>query len=126
MPRKSSKKTKDINFTKSSLMAFLQEIYNETVEQRNTAIRIQNKMLSFMKGPEDLTMIGPIIKEQQKIIDSVIDKKLSLAKIQQSVIQKAAETDANIEATLTDEDKDALKDFLLNMGEGGDEGNYEM
>ena len=57
-------------------MALLQEIYNETVEQRNTAIRIQNKMLGFMKGPEDLTLLGPIIKEQQKILDSVLEKTI--------------------------------------------------
>jgi FHS family L-fucose permease-like MFS transporter len=31
------------------------------VEQRNTAIRIQNKMLSMMKDPEDMTTIGPVI-----------------------------------------------------------------
>jgi hypothetical protein len=40
---------KEINFTKESILALMQEIYNELVEQRNTAIRIQNKMLTMMK-----------------------------------------------------------------------------
>ena len=44
----------------------MQEIYNECVEQRNTAIRIQNKMLGFMHEAEDLHLLGPVIKEQQK------------------------------------------------------------
>jgi len=40
---------KEINFTKESILSLMQEIYNELVEQRNTAIRIQNKMLTMMK-----------------------------------------------------------------------------
>ena len=62
MPRPQKKQ---INVTKESMLGLMQEIYNELVEQRNTAIRIQNKMLSMMKDPEDMQTIGPIIKEQQ-------------------------------------------------------------
>ncbi len=51
--------------------------YNELVEQRNTAIRIQNKMLTMMKEPEDMTLIGPVIEKQQKIINDCVEKKLS-------------------------------------------------
>ena len=40
-------KKKEINFTKDSILTLMQEIYNELVEQRSTAIRIQNKMISF-------------------------------------------------------------------------------
>ena len=36
-------KKKQINFTKDSILVLMQEIYNELVEQRSTAIRIQNK-----------------------------------------------------------------------------------
>ena len=46
MPRP---KKKDINLSQESLLGLLQEIYNETVEQRTTAIRIQNKMMVFLK-----------------------------------------------------------------------------
>ena len=58
-------KKKEINFTKESILTLMQEIYNELVEQRSTAIRIQNKMLTMMKEPEDMAMIGPIIEKQQ-------------------------------------------------------------
>ena len=58
---------KEINLSKESMLALMQEIYNELVEQRTTAIRIQNKMLTMMKEPEDMAMIGPIIEKQQKI-----------------------------------------------------------
>ena len=67
MPRP---KKKQIKLEKESVLALMQEIYNECIEQRNTAIRIQNKMLSFMHEAEDLQLLGPVIKEQQKIIDS--------------------------------------------------------
>jgi hypothetical protein len=119
---------KEITFNQKSLMALLQEIYNESVEQRNTAIRIQNKMLSFMKAPEDLTLLGPIIKEQQKIIDSVLEKKLSLAKLQQTVIQKASDASGgDVSGVLTDEDKEMLKEMMNDVNsDDSDSTNYEM
>ena len=66
----------------------MQEIYNECVEQRTTAIRIQNKMIGFMKEAADMALIGPVLKEQQKIIDASIDKKLQLSKLLSTIISK--------------------------------------
>tara|TARA_R110000803_G_scaffold48837_2_gene101475 strand:- start:34996 stop:35367 length:372 start_codon:yes stop_codon:yes gene_type:complete len=117
---------KEINFTQKSLMALLQEIYNETVEQRNTAVRIQNKMLGFMKGPEDLTLLGPIIKEQQKILDSVLEKKLSLAKLQQVIIQKSTEGREDVGGSLSDDDKEMLKDLVNGLNGDTTDDNYKM
>ena len=71
MPRP---KRKEIKLTHESAVSLMQEIYNESVEQRSTAIRIQNKMIGFMKEAADMALIGPVLKEQQKIIDSSIDK----------------------------------------------------
>jgi hypothetical protein len=80
---------KEINLTKESMLSLMQEIYNELVEQRNTAIRIQNKMLTMMKEPEDMTLIGPVIEKQQKIINDCVEKKLSLSKLQAHIWQKS-------------------------------------
>jgi hypothetical protein len=79
---------KQINLTKESMLSLMQEIYNELVEQRNTAIRIQNKMLSMMKEPEDMTLIGPVIEKQQKIINDCLEKKLTLSKLQSTMWDK--------------------------------------
>ena len=118
---------KEINFSQKSLMALLQEIYNETVEQRNTAVRIQNKMLGFMKGPEDLTLLGPNIKEQQKILDSVLEKKLSLAKLQQVIIQKSNEGKEDLGGSLSEDDKEMLKDLVNGLGnEKPSDDNFNM
>ena len=42
---------------------------------------VQNKMIGFMKEAADMALIGPVLKEQQKIIDASIDKKLQLSKL---------------------------------------------
>jgi len=80
---------KEIKLTQDSILSLMQEIYNELVEQRNTAIRIQNKMLTMMKDPEDMTLIGPVIEKQQKIINDCVEKKLSLSKLQSSIWEKS-------------------------------------
>ena len=93
---------KQINLSKESMLSLMQEIYNELVEQRNTAIRIQNKMLTMMKEPEDMTLIGPIIEKQQKIINDCVEKKLTLSKLQSNMWQK--NTDKEEDFTLDDID----------------------
>ena len=85
MPRP---KRKEIKLTHQSAVALMQEIYNECVEQRTTAIRIQNKMIGFMKEAADMALIGPVLKEQQKIIDASIDKKLQLSKLMATIMSK--------------------------------------
>jgi methionine salvage enolase-phosphatase E1 len=80
---------KEINFTKESILSLMQEIYNEIVEQRQTAVRIQNKMLTMLKDPKDMTSIGPVIEKQQKIINDCVEKKISLSKLQSSIWEKS-------------------------------------
>ena len=88
------------------MLSLMQEIYNELVEQRNTAIRIQNKMLTMMKEPEDMTLIGPVIEKQQKIINDCVDKKLTLSKLQSTIWEKSKNNESNENFTLSDIDMD--------------------
>ena len=104
---------KEINLTKESMLSLMQEIYNELVEQRNTAIRIQNKMLTMMKEPEDTTLIGPVIEKQQKIINDCVDKKLSLSKLQAQIWQKSQEKqEDNFTLSDLDLDDDTFKSLI--------------
>ena len=104
---------KEINLTKESMLSLMQEIYNELVEQRNTAIRIQNKMLTMMKEPEDMTLIGPVIEKQQKIINDCVEKKLSLSKLQAQIWQKSQERqDDNFTLSDLDLDDDVMKNLI--------------
>jgi hypothetical protein len=116
MPRA---KKKQIKLDQESVLALLQEVYNECVEQRTTAIRIQNKMLSFMQGPDDLQQLGPVIKEQQKVIDSALEKKIQLAKIQSSLVQKELSSN-NISTSLSLEDRESLNSLLNKEKSDGD------
>lgn len=104
-------KKKDIVLSKDSVLSLMQEIYNELVEQRSTAIRIQNKMLSLLKGAEDMAVIGPVIKEQQKIINDTIEKKLSLSKLQSSIWEKQSNS-SDEDFNLSEIDDDVLKTLL--------------
>jgi hypothetical protein len=101
---------KNIALETDSALALMQEIYNDIVEQKNTATLIMKKMLSFMKESEDMSVIGPVIKEQQKILNECTEKKISLVKIQTNLIQKGAEGNkfAAGKMTLSDEDREIL------------------
>ena len=103
----------------------MQEIYNELVEQRNTAVRIQNKMLAMMKEPEDMTLIGPVIKEQQKIINDTVEKKLTLSKLQSSIWEKSNSVSENFSIADLDVDDSIIKDLLEKDLQPKDE-SYKM
>jgi len=104
-------KKKEIVLSKDSVLSLMQEIYNELVEQRATAVRIQNKMLAMLKDPEDMTVIGPVIKEQQKIINDTIEKKLTLSKLQSSIWEKASSNDSE-SFSLSEMDDDVLQALI--------------
>jgi methionine salvage enolase-phosphatase E1 len=114
---------KEINFTKDSILALMQEIYNELVEQRNTAVRIQNKMLSMMKEPEDMTLIGPVIEKQQKIINDCVEKKISLSKLQSSIWEKSNNSSESF--SMADLDDDLIQN-LIEKDVSNDEKSYKI
>ena len=101
---------KEINFTKESILSLMQEIYNELVEQRNTAIRIQNKMLAMLKDAEDMTTIGPVIEKQQKIVNDCVEKKISLSKLQSGIWEKSNNNTESF--TISDLDDDLIQNPL--------------
>jgi len=104
-------KKKQISLNKDSVLSLMQEIYNELVEQRATAVRIQNKMLSMLKNSEDMIVIGPVLKEQQKIINDTIEKKLTLSKLQSTIWEKSnSNTDEDF--NLSEMDEDVLKALI--------------
>lgn len=119
---------KNIALDTESALALMQEIYNDIVEQKNTATLIMKKMLSFMKESEDMSVIGPVIKEQQKILNECTEKKISLVKIQNTLIQKGS-SDGNKfspgKMTLTDEDRDLL-DKLVGGGDDNKGEKYSL
>ena len=121
MPRP---KRKEIKFTNESALSLMQEIYNECVEQRITAIRIQNKMISFMKEAADMSLIGPVLKEQQKIIDSAIEKKLQLSKLLTTITTKSV-GEGNI-TNLSDDIRERITELVQKTEDNDSTINYKM
>ena len=115
---------KEINFSKDSILSLMQEIYNELVEQRQTAIRIQNKMLSMLKDPNDMMTIGPVIEKQQKIVNDCVEKKISLSKLQSSIWEKSNNNN-NESFSLADLDDDLIQN-LIDKDISNDEETYKM
>lgn len=116
---------KDITLNQDSVLGLMQEIYNELVEQRATAIRIQNKMLAMLKDPEDMTLIGPVIKDQQKIINDTIEKKLTLSKLQSTIWEKT-NSSKDSDFNLSDMDDDLLQSLIKKDVDNGNNKNYKL
>ena len=122
MPRPTKK---EINLSKESMLSLMQEIYNELVEQRSTAIRIQNKMLTMMKEPEDMTLIGPVIEKQQKIINDCVEKKLTLSKLQAGIWEKSSSNQESF--SLSDMDDELMRSLIDRDSDiDDDEPTYKM
>jgi hypothetical protein len=119
------KRKKEIALNKDSVLGLMQEIYNELVEQRSTAIRIQNKMLALLKDSEDMTVIGPVIKEQQKIINDTIEKKLSLSKLQSTIWEKSnSSKEENF--SLSDMDETVLQNLIQKDISQNNDNNFTL
>jgi methionine salvage enolase-phosphatase E1 len=114
---------KEINFSKDSILSLMQEIYNELVEQRQTAIRIQNKMLAMLKDSTDMITIGPVIEKQQKIVNDCVEKKISLSKLQSSIWEKSNNNTESF--SLADLDEDLIQN-LIEKDVSDDLGTYKM
>ena len=115
---------KEINFSKESILSLMQEIYNELVEQRNTAIRIQNKMLTMLKDASDMTTIGPVIEKQQKIVNDCVEKKISLSKLQSNIWEKSNSNNSE-SFSFTDLDDNLIQN-LIEKDVSNDEETYKM
>jgi hypothetical protein len=118
----------NITLDVDSALALMQEIYNDVVENRNTASTILRKMMSFMKDAEDMSTIGPVIKEQQKILNDCTEKKISLVKLQGVLLKQTQGSGGGGgqmgKLTLSDEDR-AILDKLVNDGSNKSD-NYEL
>jgi hypothetical protein len=117
-----------ISLEVDSALALMQEIYNDIVEQKNTASLIMKKMLAFMKDSEDMSVIGPVIKEQQKILNECTEKKISLVKLQSLLLKNSSGSSKNMplgKMTLTEEDRELI-DKLTNDLTNEKSDNYNL
>ena len=112
-PRKTT-----IKLQKDSLESLMQEIYNECVSLKTQAIKdiAERKRQAEIEDTADIYQLGKVNNESLKIVDSVIDKKLAIAKLQTNFLGDA-KVEMSGEAELTDQDKNMLRDMIKKNGE---------
>jgi hypothetical protein len=71
-----------------------------------------------------MTLIGPVIEKQQKIINDCVEKKLTLSKLQSTMWQKS--TDKEQDFTLSDLDMDDVAIQSLLQKDIKNDGTYKM
>jgi len=108
MPRP---KKKEIRLSTDSFLGMAQEAYNELVEQRSSAIRQinENKKTVQVEDMHDLVNINKANTDLLKIVDSTIDKKLSIVKLMSTLIFKGEGTESKVDGSLTPEDMELLR-----------------
>ncbi len=81
-------------------------------------------MLTMMKEPEDMQLIGPVIEKQQKIINDCVEKKLTLSKLQSQMWQKSNEKQEEFTLSDIDLDDDIIKTLIDK--DTSDDKNYRL
>jgi|SRR6056300_639183 hypothetical protein len=108
------KKTK-INLDKNSLQELMQEIYNDCNNIMNNARKELNerKTRAEIEDTNDEYQIGKVNNETIKILESTVDKKIALAKLQTQILgTKSDDTQSNTDNSITEEDKNILRELF--------------
>jgi hypothetical protein len=108
------KKTK-INLDKNSLQELMQEIYNDCNTIMNNARRELNerKSRAEIEDTNDEYQIGKVNNETIKILESTVDKKIALAKLQTQILgTKSDDGQSNTDNSITEEDKNILRELF--------------
>ena len=105
-------KKKKIELNSESLVSLMQEIYNDCSEQRKRALNDINerKAMAEMDNTTDIYQVGKVNNESLKLIDSVIEKKLSLVKLQSQLMDKSSDDVSG--GFLSENDKDLLREIV--------------
>ena len=88
---------KKIGLSTESATDLMQEIYVEIVDERNKALQTFKKFMRETEDNADIAMIGKITNELLKIVDSSIEKKIKLLKIQTDILYKIGKGGNNAE-----------------------------
>jgi hypothetical protein len=123
-------KKQKIELNKDSLQDLMQEIYNDCVSGINNARKELNerKSRAEIEDINDEYQIGKVNNESLKLIESLIEKKLSLAKLQSQILSnslKESEDDNKSTKSLTEEDKETLRDLFKKQKEDNNS-EYEI
>ena len=105
---------KQVKISTESFLGMAQEAYNELVEQRSTAIRQinENKKKVDIEDMHDLVNINKANTDLLKLVDTTIDKKLSLIKLMSQLVFKGDNNGQENEGSLNPEDMELLRELF--------------
>ena len=122
-------KKKKVDVSEDSMRELMQETYNEIVDERNRALTAYKKFTKDINENSDIALVGKITNDLLKIMDSAIEKKLRLIKIQGDILYKSGKPSdgSGVSMTITDEDRKWAEDFLKKQKDtsGDNEKEYE-
>jgi septal ring factor EnvC (AmiA/AmiB activator) len=105
-------KTK-IKLDSDSFQILLQEIYNDILSvQKKARSDMEERKGIPIASTTDAFQIGKVNNESLKIIDSSVDKKLALAKLQSQILTSSNETKETNQSGMTDDDKKLIRDLI--------------
>jgi hypothetical protein len=117
-------KKKELKLSTDSFLSMAQEAYNELVEQRSTCIKTinENKNKVNVEDMHDLANLNKANTDLLKIVDTTIDKKITLVKLMSQLIFKpGSSSDSKEDANLTPEDLVLLRDIFKGDDKGDDD-----
>jgi hypothetical protein len=120
-------KKRKVDINEESLKDLMQETYNEIVDERNRALSAYKKYTKDINENTDIALVGKITNELLKIIDSSIEKKLRLIKLQGDILYKngkIAESSSSDLGVITDEDKKWLAEHAKKMSNNNNTKEY--
>jgi hypothetical protein len=105
-------KTK-IKLNTDSFQTLLQEIYNDILSvQKKARSDMEERKSLPVNTTTDAFQIGKVNNESLKIIDSSVEKKLALAKLQSQIFANDKETKEENKAGMTDDDKKLIRELI--------------
>lgn len=105
-------KTK-IKLDSDSFQTLLQEIYNDILSvQKKARSDMEERKSLPVNNTTDAFQIGKVNNESLKIIDSSVEKKLALAKLQSQIFTGDKETKEVNKVGMTDDDKKLIRDLI--------------
>jgi len=118
-------KKKKVEVTEESMRELMQETYNEIVDERSRALSAYKKFSKDIQENSDIALVGKITNDLLKIIDSSIEKKIRLIKIQGDILYKSGKPieGAGSNMTITEDDRKWAEEFLKNQSKDNSNGN---
>jgi hypothetical protein len=121
---------KKIEISENSFLSIAQETYNELVEQRSLAVRTmnENKNKVDVDDMHDLVGLNKVNTDLMKLIDSTIDKKITLIKLMGQILYKnesKSNTD-NKGGEISPKDIEFIREMLEDKGGDSNDNTYQI